>query len=309
MRKCENNAIIIFFISLFILSSFCIWKIHNKSNKNNLPVNSENNTISNTNNDKKSQQIEEKKSENPEDNNKSSKLKEKPKEEKITPLKLGSKGDDVKTLQNNLNKFGYKIKADGVFGSSTEIAIYDFQKKNNLNRDGVAGESTIKKLALEPTEKTMYNPKDDIFSPVISSNNFENFINKRNANSQTDYYIWVNTNTPKTYIFKGYNHHWKLIKSMPCTVGRSSSPTIKGTFKVGNKGEAFIVKNNPRLMCKYFTQICGNYLFHTVLLNRNGTIANGTLGAKISHGCIRLSIENAKYIYNEIPKGSTIYIN
>ncbi|KGN02240.1 hypothetical protein Z969_06260 [Clostridium novyi A str. 4570] len=53
MRKCENNAIIIFFISLFILSSFCIWKIHNKSNKNNLPVNSENNTISNTNNDKK----------------------------------------------------------------------------------------------------------------------------------------------------------------------------------------------------------------------------------------------------------------
>ncbi|KOA83496.1 hypothetical protein ADU80_12105 [Clostridium botulinum] len=155
----------------------------------------------------------------------------------------------------------------------------------------------------------MYNSKDNIFSPVDSSNYFENFINKRNSNSVTDYYIWVNTNTPKTYIFKGYNHHWKLIKTLPCTVGKSSTPTIKGTFCIGNKGESFIVKNNSKLMCKYFTQINGDYLFHTILLNRNGSIANGTLGAKLSHGCIRLSINDAKFIYYNIPKKTTVYIN
>ncbi|KEH97877.1 L,D-transpeptidase family protein [Clostridium massiliodielmoense] len=309
MRKHEKNAIIIFFTFLFLLSTLCVFKIHKRSTKKNILLNSNTEAISKTTDDKISLQKEDDTLENRKSQDDSDKSKIKPKEEKFTPLRLGCKGNDVKALQNNLNKFGYKINADGIFGSSTEIALYDFQRRNNLNRDCIAGESTLKRLALEPTEKTMYDPKDNIFSPVINSNSSESFINKRNANSQTDYYIWVNTNTPKTYIFKGYNHHWKLIKSMSCTVGKSSSPTIKGTFKVGNKGEVFIVKNNPKLMCKYFTQISGNYLFHTVLLNRNGTIANGTLGAKVSHGCIRLSMENAKYIYNEIPKGSTIYIN
>lgn len=96
---------------------------------------------------------------------------------------------------------------------------------------------------------------------------------------------------------------------MLCTVGKSSSPTIKGTFKVGAKGDSFVVKDNPKLKCDYFTQISGNYLFHTVLLYRNGKIADGRLGAKLSHGCVRLSIENAKYIHDTMPKGTSIYIN
>lgn len=224
-------------------------------------------------------------------------------------FKIGSKGESVKTLQKKLNKFGYNLMVDGIFGAATENAVYDFQRRNNLTSDGIAGEKTLAKLDLPPTKETMYTPKNIDKSTASSSNYPEKFINGRQSNSPTEYYIWVNTNSTKVYIFERFNGSWKLVKNMLCTVGKASTPTIKGTFHVGNKGGSFIVKDNSKLMCKYYTQISGNYLFHTVLLYRNGSIANGTLGAKISHGCIRLSIPDAKYIYSNIPKGTTIYIN
>lgn len=228
---------------------------------------------------------------------------------KMVNLKIGSMGKHVFILQKNLNKFGYDLNSDGIFGTLTQIAILDFQKKNKLYCDGIVGEKTWEKLSVSPTKRTMYNPKTEIFKPISSSNPAEKFVNNRNSNSSTGYYIWVSTPNTKTYIFKGYNHHWRLIKAMSCTVGKASTPTIKGTFLVGNKGTSFIVKNNPQLMCKYYTQISGNYLFHSVLLYRNGKIANNTLGARASHGCIRLSIKNSKYIYSNIPKKSSIYIS
>lgn len=56
-------------------------------------------------------------------------------------LKLGSKGNDVKALQNKLN-----LIPDGIFGKITEEAVKDFQKKNNITADGIVGDTTWSKL-------------------------------------------------------------------------------------------------------------------------------------------------------------------
>lgn len=61
-------------------------------------------------------------------------------------LQSGDKGDKVKELQTLLNKEGYKLDVDGIFGSGTEVAVRDFQSKNKLTVDGLAGESTFEKL-------------------------------------------------------------------------------------------------------------------------------------------------------------------
>ena len=61
-------------------------------------------------------------------------------------LKKGSKGNKVKELQTKLNKVGYNLTVDGSFGSATEKAVKEFQKKYNLTVDGIAGPNTIKKL-------------------------------------------------------------------------------------------------------------------------------------------------------------------
>lgn len=63
-------------------------------------------------------------------------------------LTVGDKGDAVKTLQTKLNKVGYKLDVDGIYGDNTLKAIKSFQTKykKELEVDGVAGKNTISKL-------------------------------------------------------------------------------------------------------------------------------------------------------------------
>lgn len=61
-------------------------------------------------------------------------------------LKRGSSGDDVKKLQEALNSAGYSLDTDGIYGSKTENAVMDYQRKNNLDVDGIAGENTLGSL-------------------------------------------------------------------------------------------------------------------------------------------------------------------
>ena len=57
-------------------------------------------------------------------------------------VSYGSKGESVKTLQNLLNQQGYSLDEDGVFGAKTQAAVKDYQKKNGLLLDGIAGDQT-----------------------------------------------------------------------------------------------------------------------------------------------------------------------
>lgn len=63
-------------------------------------------------------------------------------------LTVGDKGDAVKTLQTKLNKVGYKLTVDGIYGDNTLKAVKSFQTKykKELEVDGVAGKNTITKL-------------------------------------------------------------------------------------------------------------------------------------------------------------------
>lgn len=67
------------------------------------------------------------------------------KAEKTPPtLRRGSRGDDVKKLQETLNALGYDCgAADGIFGAKTEIAVRSFQQANGLAADGIAGKNTL----------------------------------------------------------------------------------------------------------------------------------------------------------------------
>lgn len=57
-------------------------------------------------------------------------------------IQYGSSGEEVKKLQKELNKYGYKLDVDGQFGSKTQSAVKDYQKKNNLSVDGIVGNNT-----------------------------------------------------------------------------------------------------------------------------------------------------------------------
>lgn len=72
----------------------------------------------------------------------------------IKLLKKGSKGPDVKKLQEALNKAGAKpkLKTDGVFGQVTEKVLKEIQKKKRLKADGMAGAKTLAALKVGPAK-------------------------------------------------------------------------------------------------------------------------------------------------------------
>lgn len=64
-----------------------------------------------------------------------------------TTIKKGSKGEQVKQLQNKLKQLGYyNAETDSNFGSKTETALKTYQKYYNLVSDGVCGPLTQKVL-------------------------------------------------------------------------------------------------------------------------------------------------------------------
>lgn len=65
-------------------------------------------------------------------------------------LRVGSSGEEVKTLQTKLKRWGYYTGSiDGVFGSGTKKAVIAFQKKNGLTPDGIVGPATPKALGMQ----------------------------------------------------------------------------------------------------------------------------------------------------------------
>lgn len=57
-------------------------------------------------------------------------------------IKLGSRGESVKTLQTLLKSAGYNLQVDGIFGEITDEIVKRFQKKAGLQVDGICGSKT-----------------------------------------------------------------------------------------------------------------------------------------------------------------------
>ena len=101
-------------------------------------------------------------------------------------VKLNDRGREVIKVQKYLETLGYDVEADGIFGKSTEDAVKEFQKNNNLQVDGIAGESTQQEFEKQISEKVSYElyvvEKGDTLSEIadkkdLSVDKLKNFNN------------------------------------------------------------------------------------------------------------------------------------
>ena len=61
----------------------------------------------------------------------------------------------------------------------------------------------------------------------------------------------------------------------------------------------------------WWVSFYGDYLFHTVPTDSDGNYIVSEaekLGRPASHGCLRLTVSDAKWIYDNIPDGTTVVI-
>ncbi len=101
------------------------------------------------------------------------------------------------------------------------------------------------------------------------------------------------------------------VKAMLCSVG-TGNLTITGTFQTKAKYRWKLLMGD--VYGQYATRIVKGILFHSVYYYENNNPATlsvnqyNKLGNAASHGCIRVNVADAKWIYDNCPVGTTVVI-
>ena len=129
------------------------------------------------------------------------------------------------------------------------------------------------------------------------------FVNSKGYSSKTKYLIWISHYTQQVSIFQGSKGKWKMIRTFTCATGTAQNHSPIGVFKISYKEKGWFYTSTKEL---YVTHYKGRNSFHTRPLWNNGTVQNPTIGKPASHGCVRCYNQDAKYIYDKMPIGTTV---
>lgn len=135
---------------------------------------------------------------------------------------------------------------------------------------------------------------------------FENF---SRVSAASTYQIKINKQQNCVTIYKlGNNGKYKPVKAMACSTGYA---TPVGTFPLGEKMRWHTLMGP--CYGQYCTRIHGGILFHSVWYYKKtpsslSSSAYNKLGVTASHGCVRLTVADAKWIYDNVPSGSPVTV-
>ena len=127
----------------------------------------------------------------------------------------------------------------------------------------------------------------------------------RNLTSPTEWLLAVDTESCLVGVYYKMPYGWEEGALWACSPGTYYTPTVTGLFSVGSRGYSF---DSYGVRCYYWTQFYGDYLFHSTTYYTSGAPKDTRLGMHLSHGCVRLETSNAKWIYETIPSGTTVYV-
>lgn len=129
--------------------------------------------------------------------------------------------------------------------------------------------------------------------------------------SNSPYYIKINNLQNVVTIYKkdSDGNYTTPYKAMICSVGEATPVAGKKHKVTSYKKRWNALQGN--VYGQYATQIIGNILFHSVpyTAKRNDALEYweyDKLGTDASLGCVRLTVEDAKWIYDNIPQGTIV---
>ncbi len=124
--------------------------------------------------------------------------------------------------------------------------------------------------------------------------------------------VWIDVSIAKQRVYiKSGN---KILYEMYCSTGIDDS-TPTGTYKIQKERGTFFYNASSKEGARYWVSWKDNgvYLFHTVPTDKNGKYIVSQakeLGKKPnSHGCVHLSIPDAKWIYKNISQGTKVVVH
>ena len=121
-------------------------------------------------------------------------------------------------------------------------------------------------------------------------------------NARYRIYVSLQDNMVMIYAKDGAKGYTIPVKAMICSVGMPGHGTRTGTYSLSRAGAWHVLRYNSN--GQYATRYSGPYLFHSVTYDRLGDKYSlqkkefNKLGKAASHGCIRLQVADAKWIYD-----------
>lgn len=175
-------------------------------------------------------------------------------------------------------------KAAGVVGIKSKLRLVAYQLK--VVPKGAAA-SGATKLSYATHDKYAQYAKYVLYKRI------------KDTKSRTKYMISVDTTLNRMAVYKGKKGHWKLLHYWICGTGKKSTPSRKGDFTL--KGTTYRI-DSGKISYYYFKRYKKGLGFHSVTCKiYTRTLSRPIarqLGHNISHGCIRLTMTNAKWVSN-----------
>ena len=214
-------------------------------------------------------------------------------------LQRGSEGKLVKQVQERLMELGYfGGPANGHFRNQTYAAVQAFQKQHSVKADGIIGETTWNLLfndaeVVGPDATPRPAPKSDpeAFHIVVDVTNQVIIVYARGASGEYDV----------------------VVKEMICSTGTKANPSDVGDWVLNGRKAKWCYFPTWGGHAQYWTRINASIAFHSVIYNTTDTMdlsvkSYKALGGRASHGCIRLQVADAKWIYDNVGAGTVVTI-
>lgn len=204
---------------------------------------------------------------------------------------------------------------------SLEQAVADsyYETEDSVVEDTVEhyeASGTVTVITPDETDNNNESDSSSLYYLGSSSDANDEVLVGTASDAEADYYVenWrelegdlsikVNKQASCVTVYKGE----VPIRAMVCSAGET---TPEGTFYMELQWDWLKLIENQ--YGRYCSQISGDYLFHSVPYNAVDFYSLDTqmynqLGTLCSHGCIRLTVEDAKWIYDNCKAGTEIVI-
>ena len=193
-----------------------------------------------------------------------------------------------------------------------DITQGESQSRDDRQEDITQSESQSEKAGKDAVqgESQSENRQED----VSQKENTQEKDSQQSASDETEfpYYIKINRkqNCITVYTSDENGEYTVPYKAMICSTGLYNA-TPRGTFHLSTK---YLWRElYGKVYGQYATRITGGVLFHSVPYYKKSKSALCTekynkLGQQASMGCVRLTVEDAKWIADNCPSGTTVEI-